>query len=126
MKRCKSDEIVKVAARRFVRVFANPSAVLRIVILASFGLMVPGFLDAMIQHGPVLLPGPSTTPLSDVWHISSAPAGLLAMSVGLLLFLVIPSLRVLLGLEDFVRRREIISVVAALIVLAELIISIFV
>jgi len=125
MKKCISNhEHNKVIVRKLTRVFDDPNIILRIVILTSFALMILGLLGSFVQQGSITLPGPSTTGLSGVGHVSKVPLGLLSMSMGLLLFVLIPSLRVLFGLEKFIRRREILNAIVALIVLVELTISI--
>lgn len=116
--------LLRVVVRKFTKVFENPNAVLCMMILTSFTLMLSGLLDALVQHSPSMLPGPSTLMLSSIRHIPNSQFGLLSMSIGLLLFLLIPSLRVLLGLEKFIRRREVVNIIVALIVLIELAVSI--
>jgi uncharacterized membrane protein len=46
------------------------------------------------------------------------------MSAGILLFALLPSLRVLLGINQFIRHHEIVNVIAAIIVFAELAVGI--
>lgn len=104
----------------------NPRIGLLIVIFVSLCIMVLGFFDALVQYGPVLLPGPSFSIQSGLLPISTAPISTSVMSLGILLFTFIPGLRVIFGLETFIRRGEIVNEMAALVVIAELVISIFI
>jgi uncharacterized membrane protein len=121
-----NKKLTKVIVRKCRNVLKHPDSILQLAVLASVGLMVSGFLDTLVQKNATQFPGPSTISPAALSHLSNNPLGFAAMSAGLLLFLFTPSLRVLLGIESFVRKREIINVLVALIVLAELIISIFV
>jgi uncharacterized membrane protein len=57
-------------------------------------------------------------------ELTHEPLSLDAMSVGILFLALLPAIRVLLASGEFMRRRETLSALAALIVLLELLVSI--
>ena len=105
---------------------SRATEILRTVVLVSFGLMLAGFIVVVVQNSSMPFPGPSTISLSKTLTLSKISPGILAMSAGLLLFAITPGLRVLLGFEHFIQNKDIINAVIAMIVLMELLISIFI
>ncbi len=92
-------------------------------LFAAMGLllMIVGGLDyAILETGELDIPGPAAVPFQDFVHLSSHPLGLWMMSLGILLLAIVPSLRVLVALLDFARRRRWEDVAAAIAVLVVL------
>jgi uncharacterized membrane protein len=94
------------------------------VSLAGVGLMVAGFVDALVNKAPLSIPGGSVLPLSMFIRLSQVPASLVAMSAGIVLLALLPTLRVLLALWLYLRRRDMVNTLAALMVFLELLLSI--
>ncbi len=99
-------------------------AVFRLASLISSGVMVIGLIGALIQNSTFTFPGPSTLQFTEIVQGSSS-TGLILMSSGIVLFALLPSLRVLLGIKQFVRNRDFVSGIFAAIVLTELAASVF-
>jgi uncharacterized membrane protein len=94
------------------------------VSLAGVGLMVAGFVDMLINKASSSIPGGSVLPLPMFIHLSRVPVSLVAMSAGIVLLAMLPALRVLLALWLYLRHREMLNFLAALIVFLELLLSI--
>jgi uncharacterized membrane protein len=94
------------------------------VSLAGVGLMVAGFGDMLVNRASSSIPGGSVLPLPMFTHLSQVPASLVAMSAGIALLALLPALRVLLALWLYLRHRDVLNALAALIVLLELLLSI--
>jgi uncharacterized membrane protein len=94
-----------------------------IVSLVGLGLMLAGFLDMLILGTSSSIPGGSVLPLPRFTHPSQAPTGLAAMSGGIVLLALLPSLRVLLAMWLYLRRHSLLNTLVALIVFVELLIS---
>jgi hypothetical protein len=95
------------------------------VSLLAMGLMVAGFVGMLLGGLPDSLPGGSVLPLPALAHPThaGAPASLMAMSAGIVLLALLPTLRVVLALVLYARRRGFLNAVVALVVLLELITS---
>lgn len=102
----------------------NAQTVSRVISLAGLGLMVAGLLIKVVQMASISIPGGSTLSLAGLSGLTHAPASLDAMSIGILFLALLPAVRVLLASGEFIRRRETLSALAALIVLLELLVSI--
>ncbi len=91
----------------------------QIISILALGLMLAGFGGELALHGNPALPGP---PAVAPQGLASAPASpfLVCMSAGILLFAVLPALRVLLALLEYARRRDWRNVFVAAVVLLEL------
>ena len=92
-------------------------------LFAGMGLlfMILGGLDYAIRGTWKLdIPGPAAVPLQDFVDLSAHPFGMWMMSMGILLLVVVPSLRVLVALVDFARKRRWWDAVMAVIVLSVL------
>jgi uncharacterized membrane protein len=94
------------------------------VSLAGVGLMVAGFVDMLINKASSSIPGGSVLPLPMFIHLSQVPVSLVAMSAGIALLALLPALRVLLALWLYLRHRDVLNALAALIVFLELLLSI--
>lgn len=85
--------------------------------------MIGGFVGTALQGLLSALPGGSVLPFSAYAHPGQAPAGLFVMSAGILLLVLLPTMRVLLALLLYARQRGFLNAVVALLVLLELLIS---
>lgn len=89
----------------------------------ALGLMGVGFVRVWARNGLPALPGEPAIPLPTLLQIHREPAGLMAMSVGIVLLALLPTVRVLLALLLYLRRQRIPEGVAGLLVLLELLLS---
>jgi uncharacterized membrane protein len=94
------------------------------VSLAGVSLMVAGFGDMLVNKASSSIPGGSVLPLPMFVHLSQVPVSLVAMSAGIVLLAILPTIRVLLALWLYLRHREKLNSLAALIVFLELLLSI--
>lgn len=85
--------------------------------------MLVGFILLLSQNGLTAFPGDSTVPLAQLVHVSQVPLPLLLVSSGMALLAFLPAIRVFVKLLSAARHRNIVTVVAALVVLAELLFS---
>jgi hypothetical protein len=95
-----------------------------IVSSVALALMIAGFLDTAVKPTPLSVPGASVLPFPAWTHLSQSPVSLIAMSVGIVLLALLPTVRVALALWYYVRRHDALNSVAALIVVVELLVSI--
>jgi uncharacterized membrane protein len=86
----------------------------------ALGLMVIGFISISTQHIPLSTP---VLPLNELLNFSQNPIGFIAMCIGITLLASLPALRVLLALILFLPKRRWINILAAMVVLLELIFS---
>jgi len=93
-----------------------------VVSLLALGLMVGGLI-ATLRHSASLTAATKVLPLSAFRHIAQAPRGLLVMSTGIFLLALLPSVRVGLALYLYLRRRNLLEALIALVVLCELLLS---
>jgi uncharacterized membrane protein len=98
----------------------NFPSILCIVAFLAIGLMVFGLAAGLLQPVPYSFPGPSTLSISQIVRPVTSNVGLVMMSVGIILFALFPSLRVLSGINQFRHNHEIINLIIAVIVLIEL------
>jgi uncharacterized membrane protein len=98
----------------------NSLLILRITALFAVAVMFIGLADRLLQIVPVSFPGPSTISLEQIVHSPPSNTGLVMMSAGIIFFALIPSLRVLLGLNQFFQKHETVNLIVAMIVLLEL------
>jgi uncharacterized membrane protein len=94
------------------------------VSLAGASLMVAGFVDMLVNEASFSIPGGSILPLPMFIHLTQVPVSLVAMSAGIVLLALLPALRVLLALWLYLRHRDVLNALAALIVFLELLLSI--
>jgi hypothetical protein len=93
-----------------------------VISLLSLSLMVAGFLDMLIGGAALALPGVSAVPPVALGGGKISPS-LKVMSVGILLLALLPIIRVLLAGWLYLRHREILNMLVALVVLVELLLS---
>jgi hypothetical protein len=93
------------------------------VSLLSLGLMIAGITLFLLRGNFVAVPGTSVLPASDFIHPLQYRTTMLIMSAGIILLALLPALRVLMALSLYIRSRVLINILAALIVLIELILS---
>ncbi|MBN1221114.1 MAG: DUF1634 domain-containing protein [Anaerolineae bacterium] len=95
-----------------------------VVSLGSLSLMMGGFVVKLLSGGIILsLPGVSVLPLAMLVHPSPGAVSLDMMSTGIVLLALLPTARVVLALWLYLQRGEVLNILAALIVLLELLLS---
>jgi uncharacterized membrane protein len=94
-----------------------------VVSLLGLSLMTGGFMLRLVNHLTWSLPGMAVLPMTILLHPSPDVFSLEAMSVGIVLLALLPTARVILALWLYLRRRNWLNSLAALIVLAELFFS---
>lgn len=99
---------------------ANSTRILRIVALIAIGSMVSGLVFGLLQTAPMSFPGPPTLTINQITQTAYTKTGLVLMSSGIILFALLPSLRVLLGINQFIHKHEMVNAIVAMIVLLEL------
>jgi uncharacterized membrane protein len=92
--------------------------------LLGLGLMVFGFVGLMIHGSSLSIPGTATLSLQVIHAGTQNPPDLLAMTAGIAVLALIPILRVLLALLLYLRKRQVLNVLVALVVFVELVVSI--
>jgi uncharacterized membrane protein len=95
-----------------------------VVSVVGLGLMCLGFLDWLLNETSFLLPGDSVPSLSSLLRLQSTGLSLVVMSAGIVLLGMIPTIRVTLACWLYLRERDLLSALIALIVLLELMLSI--
>lgn len=92
--------------------------------LLGLGLMVFGFVDLLIHGASLSMPGiAALSPLMIKSGTRISPS-LLMMSAGIVVLALLPILRVLLALSLYLRDRQVLNVVVALLVFIELLLSV--
>jgi len=93
--------------------------------LAGLGLMLAGFFYTVLRSPDLTIPGQSALTSGDLplLPLAQIPLGFLVMSVGILVLALLPVVRVGLALWVYVKQRNKIGSVSALVVLLELIAS---
>jgi uncharacterized membrane protein len=94
-----------------------------VISLLGLGLMVFGFADVLLHGASLSLPGMAALSPSLLKAGTQIPLGLAAMSAGIVLLSLLPILRVLLALSLYVRGRQTLNVLVALVVFVELLAS---
>lgn len=92
------------------------------VSLLALGLMVAG-LVITVSRGMPLTAAVTALPVSEFRRITQVPLGLAAMSAGIILLAVLPSMRVMVALWLYIRHHKALDALVALIVLLELLLS---
>ena len=92
-----------------------------VVSLTGLSLMVSGFVVNLFKGATWSLPGMAVLPLPMLVHPLQEPLSMDAMSAGIVLLALLPSARVLLALWLYARQRNLVNVLAALVVFLELI-----
>lgn len=92
--------------------------------LLGLGLMAFGFVDVLIHGIAPAIPGMvALSPLMIKSGTRISP-GLATMSAGIVVLALLPILRVLLALSAYLRNRQVLNVVVALLVIVELLVSV--
>jgi uncharacterized membrane protein len=92
--------------------------------LVGLGLMAFGFADLIIRGDSLSIPGMTALSPLLIKPGTQMSLSLLAMSVGIVILALLPILRVLLALSLYIRNRQVLNVVVALIVFIELLASV--
>ena len=92
--------------------------------LLGLGLMVFGFVDVLIHGIPLAIPGMVALSPLMIKLGTQIPLGLATMSAGIMILALLPILRVLLALSLYLRNRQVLNVVVALLVFIELLVSV--
>lgn len=90
----------------------------------SLGLMVFGFVDMLIHGTSPSIPGIAALSPLMITSATRIPLGLATMSAGIVVLALLPILRVLLALSLYLRNRQVLNVVVALLVFIELLVSV--
>ncbi len=92
--------------------------------LIALGLMLFGFVVMLIHGTSLSIPG--VVALSPLMLKSGMriPLGLAMMSAGIVILSLLPILRILLALSLYLRNRQVLNVMVALIVFIELLVSV--
>jgi len=111
------------------RSFHDIEAAMRNVSLAASALasilMVAGLLDLWFAGMPGNLPAVPAVPLRSLLRLQGGTAGILALSAGIVLLSVVPTVRVVLALGIYLRQGRARSAVISLIVILELLVSFY-
>ncbi|MCG3211101.1 MAG: hypothetical protein FOGNACKC_04738 [Anaerolineae bacterium] len=91
------------------------------VSLIGLSLMVSGYIFYLLMGARLMLPGLAVLPLTMLAHPLQEPLSQYAMSIGIVLLALLPAARVLLALWMYIRQRNLINVLAALVVFLELV-----
>lgn len=94
-----------------------------VISVTAVVLMITGFAISFFLHPLPRVPGAPALPASAVWRFQVNDWGMWAMSAGILLLALLPMARVLLAIWMFLRSRDLLDTVVALVVLVELLIS---
>lgn len=91
--------------------------------LLGLGLMVFGYADFIARGTPLSIPGGTALSPLLVQSGTRMSLSLLTMSAGIVILALLPILRVLLALLLYLRNRQVLNVVVALVVFVELLAS---
>ena len=116
--RAEVTELVADPERRMARLSLLASA-------AALALMLTGFVMLLVSGEPYHLPGARALPLHAMLQPPQPALAVDVMSLGIVLLLVLPVLRIMISMIPFVRRREWFDVVVTLVVFLELVFSMF-
>ena len=94
-----------------------------IVSVTSLLLMIVGLTALVLGGGTLAILGPSVAPLGEMIRLRQHSFALVAMSLGIVLLALLPSVRVFIAAWLYLRRRHWLDMVIALVVLAELLLS---
>jgi uncharacterized membrane protein len=92
--------------------------------LLGLGLMVFGFMDVLVHGVSLSIPGVAALSPLMIESAPRIPLGLATMSAGIVVLALLPILRVLLALSLYLRNRQVLNVVVALLVFIELLVSV--
>jgi hypothetical protein len=105
---------------------ARMQKVSRAVSLGGIVLMCSGFIEMLLHASDhtFALPGASVLPLRDFIHLQTSSLGLILTSAGVIVFCLLPAVRVILALWLYLRLRDLVSTLIAVVVFLELLASI--
>jgi uncharacterized membrane protein len=95
----------------------------RVVSLTGLGLMLAGLFTYFIGSTNFSLPGEPVIPLQNFLQAGGDPLSLVLMSSGILLFALLPLLRVILALWTYSSKKAWLNTLASFIVFLELLFS---
>lgn len=91
--------------------------------LLGLGLMTFGFVNLLIDGTSLSIPGMTALSPLVIEPGTRIPPSRLTMSAGILILAMLPILRVLLSLSLYLRSRQVLNAVVALLVFIELLLS---
>jgi uncharacterized membrane protein len=91
--------------------------------LIGLGLMAFGFADFFVHSAYLSIPGVTALSVPLIKSGAQISLSLLAMSAGIVILALLPILRVLLALALYLRNRQVLNVLVALLVFIELLLS---
>jgi uncharacterized membrane protein len=95
----------------------------RVVSLTGLGLMLAGLIAYFSSSTNYSLPGEPVIPLQNYLQAGGDPLSLVLMSTGILLFALLPLLRVILALWTYSSKKAWLNTLASFIVFLELLFS---
>ena len=95
-----------------------------VVSVLGLGLMSSGLVDMLVVADAYSMPGARVLPLDILINFPPRSIGLMLASAGVVLLGLLPAIRVLLALWLYLRLKALVSMVIAVIVLLELLLSI--
>ena len=93
-----------------------------IISLVALGIMIGGLVGTLGSGTPVTA-ATATLPIAAFHHIAQTPLWLATMSIGIVLLALLPCMRVAVALWLYIRRKKVLDILVALIVLLELLLS---
>jgi uncharacterized membrane protein len=93
--------------------------------LIALGLMICGFASS-VAHNGFTLPGSPVLPFSALGRLSLSSPGMQCMSIGIILLATLPAVRVMIALWRYFRSGDMLDAIVALVILMELILSIWI
>lgn len=95
-----------------------------VISLLGLGLMGFGLIDMLVGGDAFSLPGAYALPIGSLTHFPSGLMGLMFASSGVIVLGLLPAIRVILALWLYLRLKDVFSMLVAVIVLSELLLSI--
>jgi hypothetical protein len=95
-----------------------------VVSLLGLGLMSFGLIDMLVGADTYSMPGAVVLPLGMLIKFPPGSIGLMLASAGVILLGLLPAIRVILALWLYMRLRDLVNMLVAVIVLLELLLSI--
>ena len=94
-----------------------------LISFAALGLMIVGFVTALLTHHHLAIPGRAALPFGRLFALHSISNGFSEMTAGIILLAALPTARILLAMWLYIRSRSLIDTIVAVVVLLELIFS---
>ena len=95
-----------------------------VISLLGLALMSFGLIDMLVEGDVFSLPGADALPLGRLIHFPPGPMGLMFASSGVILLGLLPAIRVTLALWLYLRLKDVFSMLIAVTVILELLLSI--